>query len=71
VQQSIVNWFKDQCLVSESEAEYDIGVSPTRNITASLFYSPRKLHWYEILPITIAVLSGAIFIVIIITNGGL
>jgi hypothetical protein len=69
IQQSIVNWFKDQCLVSESEAEYDIGVSGTKNVTASLFQSPHKLHWYEILPITIATLSGVCFIGIIFMNG--
>lgn len=67
-QRSIVSWYKDQCLVSESEAEYAVGVSGTKAVTSSLFRSARKLRWYEILPITIATLSGAIFIGIIVMN---
>jgi hypothetical protein len=69
VQQSLVNWYQEQCLVSESVAESDIGVSATKNVTASLFRPPRKYPWYEILPITIASISGAIFLGIIIMNG--
>jgi hypothetical protein len=70
VAQSLVDWFKDQCLVSESEAEYDTGVSSSKSaVIASLFKSPYKLHWYEIVPITIASLSGAVFIGVIIMNG--
>jgi hypothetical protein len=57
-QQRLINWFKEQCLVDESEVENDIGVEGTKNITASLCREPHRLHWYEILPISIAALSG-------------
>jgi hypothetical protein len=69
LQQSLVDWYQDQCLVNESEAEYDIGVSATRNVTASLFKSPHPLHWYEITAVTLASLSAVIFGWIIIMNG--
>ena len=68
IRQSIIDWFKDQCLVSESEAEYALGYSATKKPIAGVFRLPRKLHWYEILPITIATISGACFIGIIIMN---
>jgi len=70
VQDSLASWYADQCQVSLSEANVELGVAGTRtNVTAALFKSPRKLHWYEIVPVAIASVSGAIFIGIIVMNG--
>ncbi|CZR69129.1 uncharacterized protein PAC_19029 [Phialocephala subalpina] len=69
VQNSLASWYADQCEVSLSEANKEIGVAGSKNVTATLFKLPEKLHWYEIVPVVTASISGAIFIGIIFMNG--